>query len=379
MAREKVKWNRLEMKWLVITAAWTIVILFFVTQIVARSLVTDYPVSFFRALSWQLVSGYLQLAFFPLILWLGNRYRFERDTWKRSLGVHLLSAALITLITQAIDALVLPYLGYPPGRQLGSFWETYRVFLVYNFHLNLALYFVILGVQYGIRYYQMYRERELRATQLEARLAQSRLQVLKMQLHPHFLFNTLNTISELVYKDPEAAEHMITDLGELLRLSLENVGVQEVPLYQELDFLKKYLEIEQTRFHDRLRVEMEIDPQALDAAVPNMILQPLVENAVRHGIAPRASGGRVVIGAARENGTLHLRVRDDGCGPPGGDPASLKEGVGLSNTRARLKHLYGAAHQFHLQGANDGGMCVDFTIPYRAALPGTYEDTDAYR
>jgi two-component system, LytTR family, sensor kinase len=371
--------NRVGMKWLLIAAAWTIVILFFVTQIVTRSLVTDYPVSLFRALSWQLFSGYFQLAFFPFILWLGNRYRFERGTWKRSLIVHLLAASLITLAHQAVDALVLPYLGYPPGRQFGSFLETYRIFLVYNFHLNLALYFLILGVQHGYRYYLMYRERELRATHLEARLAQSRLQVLKMQLHPHFLFNTLNTISELVYKDPEAAERMITDLGELLRLSLESVGVQEVPLYQELDFLKKYLEIEQTRFHDRLRVVMEIDPQALDAAVPNMILQPLVENAVRHGIAPRASGGRVVIGAARENGSLHLRVSDDGCGPPGGDPRSLKEGVGLSNTRARLKHLYGVTHQFHLQSGNEGGMSVDFTIPYRAAIPVTHEDTDAYR
>lgn len=362
------------MKWLLITAAWTLVILFFVTQIVTRSLVTDYPVSFWRALSWQLFSGYVQLVFFPLILWLGNRFRFERGHWSRSLVVHIVAASLFTLAQQAVDALVLPSLGYPPGRQFGSFFETYKIFLVYNFHLNVALYAVILGVQYGIGYYRMYRERELRASQLEARLAQSRLQLLKMQLHPHFLFNTLNTISELIYKDPEAAEQMITDLGELLRLSLESVGVQEVPLYRELDFLKKYLEIEQTRFHDRLRIEMEIDPRALDAAVPNMILQPLVENAVRHGIAPRAAGGLVSIRAARENGSLRLRVSDDGCGPPGGDADSLKEGVGLSNTRARLQHLYGAAHQFRLRGAGDSGMTVDFTIPYRSARPQTHTD-----
>lgn len=365
MNRAQFTSNRRLMKWLIISALWTLVILFFVTQIVIRSQVTSYPVSFWRALSWQLFSGYLLLAAFPLILWLGKRYRFRRGQWQRSLIVHLLAASLITLAQQAIDALVLPSLGYPPGRQFGSYWETYRVFLVYNYHLNVALYAVIVAVQYGIEYYLMYRERELRATQLEARLAQSRLQILKMQLHPHFLFNTLNTISELVYKDPEAAERMIADLGELLRLSLDTVGVQEVPLYQELDFLKKYLEIEQTRFHDRLRVEMEIDPQTLDAAVPNMLLQPLVENAVRHGIAPLAAGGCVFIGAARDNGTLQLRVSDDGRGVFGGDPAAIKEGVGLSNTRARLLQLYGAAHQFQLQGATAGGLTVSVVIPYR--------------
>lgn len=356
-------------KWLLIWAVWTFIIIFYTTQIVTRSQAAGQPISFFRAASWQLFSGYLLLAFFPLILWLGRRFPFERGRWKSSTIIHLIAGSLITIVHQAVDAFVLPHIGYPPNRQFGSYLETYRFFLLFNFHLNASVYCVVIGAQYGLRYYEMYRERELRATQLEARLAQSRLQILKMQLHPHFLFNTLNTISELVHKDPEAAEHMITTLGELLRLSLESVGVQEVPLHQELAFLRKYLDIEQTRFHDRLHVEMSIDPQALDAAVPNMILQPLVENAIRHGIAPLASGGCVSVAAARDNGALHLRISDDGCGPPGGDPGSLKEGVGLSNTRARLQHLYGQGHTFRLKGAANTGMTVSLTIPYRPVSP----------
>jgi LytS/YehU family sensor histidine kinase len=158
---------------------------------------------------------------------------------------------------------------------------------------------------------------------------------------------------------------MITNLSDLLRLSLDSVGVQEVSLQQELEFLKKYLEIEQTRFHDRLRVKMDIDPQSLDASVPNMILQPLVENAIRHGIAPLASGGQIEISAARDNGALHVRISDDGRGLPGGDATTIKDGVGLANTRARLQHLYGSAHRFELHGSATGGLTLNLSIPYR--------------
>jgi LytS/YehU family sensor histidine kinase len=260
----------------------------------------------------------------------------------------------------------------------GSYFQAYKFFLFVNFHLALFFYWAILGVNYAIDYYQKYRERELRASQLETRLAQARLQVLKMQLHPHFLFNTLNAISELVYKDPESAEQMITNLSDLLRLSLENVGVQEVPLKQELDFLNKYVEIEQTRFHDRLQMNMEIEPETLDACVPNMILQPLVENAIRHGIGMRSSGGKIEIGADRVDGMLHLFVRDNGRGLLNGEKKALKEGVGLANTRARLAHLYGAAHRFDLKNSPGGGLMVDLAIPFRNILSDD-EDSDINR
>jgi signal transduction histidine kinase len=367
--------KRQALKWLMIIGVWTLVALFFTSQFVAQSHAGSHPLPFLRVLSWEIFSCYIWLPFLPLILWLGRRFRFERKQWVLSLLVHLMAGLLIPLVQQGIDAWVLPHLGYPPRQSFPSFLAAYKFFLLINYHVNVATYWAIIGVQYGIRYYHMYRERQLRASQLEAKLAQSQLQILKMQLHPHFLFNTLNTISELIHKDPDVAEQMVTNLSDLLRLSLESAGRQEVPLQQELDFLEKYLEIEQTRFHDRLRVRIEIDPQSLDASVPNMILQPIVENAIRHGIAPLACGGEIEIQAMRENGSLRLQVRDDGRGLPDGNVNAIKEGVGLSNTRARLNHLYGAAHQLELESVPDGGLRLRMTIPYRSfAAVASHED-----
>ena len=197
-----------------------------------------------------------------------------------------------------------------------------------------------------------------------------------MQLNPHFLFNCLHSISSLMHQDVEGADRMITQLGDLLRAALANSDTQEVPLRQELDFLRRYLEIEQTRFGDRLAVIMEIAPDTLDAQVPNLILQPLVENAIRHGIEPHAKAGRVELRARRQDGSLALEVQDSGAGLRAG--ASANEGVGLSNTRARLRELYGASHQFELQDASDGGLRVRLRIPFRSEAV-SYENPDADR
>jgi two-component system LytT family sensor kinase len=190
-----------------------------------------------------------------------------------------------------------------------------------------------------------------------------------MQLHPHFLFNTLNAISTLVHKDPEVADRMIARLSDLLRLTLENIGVQEVRLAQELEFLERYLEIERMRFPDRLEVRMRIAPETLDARAPYLILQPLVENAIRHGIAPRSTRGRVEVRAERKNGMLILEVRDDG---PGISPkANPKKGLGISSTRARLEKLYGAAHRFDLSNASEGGLVVTLAWPFQVMTAGS--------
>jgi two-component system, LytTR family, sensor kinase len=376
-SKENNWWHRLS-KWLLIAGVWTLIALLFTGETLMHSYVTGRPLSWWRALSWELFSCYVWLAFLPLIFWLGRRFPFERGRWPRSLLVHALAGLVIPLLQQAVDTVVLPHWGYPPLVGLNTFGETYRAFLLLNFPISIAIYWVSLGAQAGIGYYRMYRERELRASQLEAKLAQSQLQILKMQLHPHFLFNTLNTISELIHKAPDAAESMVTDLSDLLRLSLQTVGRQEVSLQQELDFLGKYLQIEQARFHDRLVVQMRIDPQSLDASVPNMILQPLVENALRHGLAPLACGGQLLIQATREYGSLLLSVSDDGVGLSGHDNGAIREGVGLSNTRARLRHLYGEAHQFEMQGAPDRGLTLRMTIPYRRFVEAD-DDQDAYR
>jgi len=186
-----------------------------------------------------------------------------------------------------------------------------------------------------------------------------------MQLNPHFLFNTLHSISALIHKDPIIADKMIMRLGDFLRLTLENEGAQDVSLQQELDFLRCYLEIEQIRFQDRLTVEMKIDPEARDVSVPNLILQPIVENAIRHGIAPRSYPGIIDIRAQRKNGMLRIEVKDNGLGLADGTDsrAPWKEGIGLSNTRARLQQRFGDAHRFHLNNAPEGGLVVTFEIP----------------
>jgi sensor histidine kinase YesM len=214
----------------------------------------------------------------------------------------------------------------------------------------------------AISYFRQARDRE----HLEARLARAQLQTLKLQLQPHFLFNTLNTITALIGVDPRVAERMVSGLSELLRLSLRNAGEQEVPLSRELELLEHYVEIQQIRFRDRLTVTVDVAPETMRALVPNFILQPLVENAIRHGIGPRAAPGHVDVRAYRENGALHLRVADNGVGARARRSESAGEGIGLGNTKARLEHLYGAEHAFTAQGGRDGGFVVDIVIPFRA-------------
>lgn len=357
--------NRKFVKWVGIWSVWTLFALFFASQFALQNQFSPNPVAFWRILVWQLVSGYIWFGISPLILFLARRFPFDEGRWRTSIPVHVVACIVIALFQLLIDAFVLTRLGYPANRSFPNFFEAYKFFVLVNLHLSILIYMGVVAIWSTYTYYQKYRERLLESSQLEARLAQSRLQVLKMQLHPHFLFNTLNAISELIYRDPESADRMLTDLSDLLRLSFENLEVQEIPLKQELEFLEKYLEIEQMRFHDRLSVNMDISPDVLDASVPNMILQPLVENAIKHGIAPRSSGGRIDINAARSNGHLEIEVSDDGLGVPFGDLNNLPEGVGLSNTRRRLRHLYGDEHKFDLRKLEKGGLGVSLEIPFR--------------
>lgn len=352
-------------KWLIIFGIWTLFGLFFASQFALQNQLSESPIPFWRILSWQLASGYAWFIASPLIFLLSKRFPFEDGKWKASAPIHLLASILVSLGILAVDTFVLPRLGYLERFQLQSFWETYKILFFVNFHFSIAIYWGVVAIHQAILYYRKYRERELATSQLEARLAESRLQVLKMQLHPHFLFNTLNAISELIHRNPDVADRMITDLSDLLRMSFENLEVQEIPLSQELEFLRKYLEIEQTRFHDRLEVKMDIGADTLDASVPNMILQPLVENAIKHGISPKAEGGHINIKAIRNNGSLELSVCDDGIGA--GETAGSRgsEGVGLSNTRRRLKHLYGDRHRFEFRTLGDRGVNVSLDIPYR--------------
>ena len=309
-----------------------------------------------QALIWYSVAPLI-----PPILWAGRRFRLERRSWHKLVPLHL----ALTLVYDALCTLISLSLFRLSGT-LPTWGNSLPVFylsrVIVRLPISIISYWAILGAGYAFEYYRKYREQQLQAARLEARLVESQLQALKMQLHPHFLFNTLHAISALMDEDVKAARRKIARLSELLRLTLENAGQQEVTLRQELEVLERYLEIEQIRFQGRLTVEWQIEAATLEARVPNLILQPLVENAVRHGIAPVSAAGRIEIRAARSDGKLELSVRDDGPGLAA-DSEAFKQGIGLSNTRARLQQLYGGAQHLEISNAAEGGLVVRLTIP----------------
>ena len=347
----KRRWIR----WLLALLGWTAVALFFASQTYLSYKYSGGQAHFWLVLKMNLIEWYGWGLLAPGIFWLARRFPLEQGRWGRSLAIHSVAGVGVSLLKWTLNNLLRRYL-------LGLSGSMY---LIYVFHQNLVTYWIVVAATQGYLYYSRYRQGELHTAQLSAQLAQAQLQALRTQLHPHFLFNTLNAISTLVHKDPEIADRMIARLSDLLRLTLENIGVQEVRLAQELEFLERYLEIERMRFPDRLQVRMHIAPETLDARAPYLILQPIVENAVRHGIAPRSTPGTVEIRADCKNDRLVLEVRDDG---PGVAPNSnLKDGVGISSTRARLEKLYGTAHQFELHNAAEGGLVVTLAIPFRLA------------
>ena len=363
------------LRWLFIIGFWTFFGALNGSQMYLgiRSEGMDIPLS--RVFAWQMLGWIPWALLTPAVLWLGRRFPLERPGLARNLSVHAAACALVAAAHAALftvaNMLLSPFESRPR-----SFLEMFYGRLTSQFHIDLLIYGAVLGTSYAVGYYARFREREVRATQLEARLAQAELQALKMQLHPHFLFNTLNGIAGLVRdKKNSAAVEMIAGLSDLLRYTLDGAGRQEVTLREELEFLELYLGIQQKRFPDRLRVEMSVEPNALEALVPNLILQPLVENAIRHGVSRRAAGGTVGVAASREGGMLRLRVYDDGPGlrrdaqpeANGDEPheGSTSTGIGLSNTRARLRQLYGDAQSFEVFDREAGGVEASLSLPFR--------------
>jgi two-component system LytT family sensor kinase len=305
------------------------------------------------------------LALLPAV-WLAHSFPIRGGRWMAPVLVHVpASVVLGTAKAAACVWLSVSFAYLKPA--------DFTDYLAGDLPFNILSYWAVVGVVHGVDYYRRYREREqaaahfqLRASRLEAELARAQLDALKMQLQPHFLFNTLHSISALIHEDPEAADLMVWRLSDFLRLVLENVGAQEVPLRQELYFLERYMAIQQTRFQERLRWELEVPPEALDARVPNLVLQPLVENAIRHAVEPRSSPGSIRIQAHLRGGRLVLEVRDDG---PGLQPAGTGagRGLGLANTRARLEHLYGPEQSCTVEEHRDGGVVVRITLPFGRA------------
>lgn len=328
-----------------------------------------------HALSRELPFWFLWVALAPVVLWTVRRFRFERRRLAISLPAHLAVAAALMLAHSALLLAAHRLLPYPTPE--GPFWTVYTRGLLFRVPTELLGYLVLFVAIVAWEYRVRFREREVAAADLSRQLAEARLQALRMQLNPHFLFNTMNSIAMLVRRgDSAQAVRMLAGLSELLRYVLEEKPPQEVPLRQELAFVERYLEIERARFPDRLRVTIDATPDALDALVPNLVLQPLVENALRHGVSRRATLGTIEIRAHRADGDLLLAVADDGPGlgtasrdgvtPESGIPVS-SGGIGLRNTANRLAQLYGGRGRLELESPESGGVVARVRVPFRPA------------
>ncbi|HEX2251321.1 MAG TPA: histidine kinase [Gemmatimonadales bacterium] len=344
--------------WILALGGWTLVglgyfaSLAFQTRTPQDTPSTEWP----RLLVYAVGTGWIWAALTPPVLWLTRPADFAAGQRSRSIALYALTGALFFLGSGACVWLLGMATGLATSNQ---FWS---VLLVEEAETRLLAFLAIVTLGWSARYFALYRSRHLHASDLETRLAKTHLQVLKMQLQPHFLFNTLNTIAELVHTDPVAADQMITRLGRLLRLSLDHASHQVVPLRQEADFLRVYLAIEQVRFQDRLQIVWDLAPETLDAAIPTLLWQPVLENAIRHGVTPLGGRGQVVISSRREAEDLVLEIRDNGQGlPPGGLP---REGVGLRNVRQRMDQLYGPRARFTLAPALGGGTVATLRIPF---------------
>ncbi|MDX1951255.1 MAG: histidine kinase [Verrucomicrobiota bacterium] len=348
------------LRWGLFLLFWTLTSVSFAMQFYWSSSRAGYPVSFAQALASSMLDWYLfGLLSIPMAA-LSRRFPLGKKDWETMGLVHLLASGLFSLAYVSLRTC----LGLVQGALSGNevlFSRLFVELLVKTFHLNIWIYWVILIVTHAMDYYRKFHDRELRAVELEKRLTQARLQALQMQLNPHFLFNTLHTISALMHKDVEAADRTLSRLSELLRLALDTTDEHEVTLEQELGFLQRYLEIEQTRFRERLRVEFKIAPDTLNAQVPNLLLQPIVENAIRHGIEPHARAGLIEISSMQENGRLKIAIRDNG----GGLNGKMREGIGTSNTRKRLQQLYQSDQSFELRNRPEGGLEALLSLPFR--------------
>ena len=357
--------------WVKYWLAWTAAGLFYITQDFMARLAFNESFRLRNVVLGWMGDMYVCAAFTPLILWLGRRWPVDAPGRSRTIALHLAASLAFALVSTAFEVPVLAALGMLPGMShsnslVSGFWILLRI----DLHGSIIRYWVVIVLQALFRSNREARRRErealelkIHSAQLAGQLTASQLSALKMQMHPHFLFNTLSAIMVLVrqQKGPEA-EAMLSRLSDLLRNTLDDVEAQEVPLWRELDFLRLYLSIEQVRFADRLRVRIDAGPELSDALVPHMALQPIVENAVRHGLGQSEEPVLIHVSVSRSNGHLTLTVTDDGPGCPA--PVFEEKGIGLTNTRNRLKCLYAGQATFSAENRDPRGVRVTMTLPY---------------
>jgi two-component system LytT family sensor kinase len=327
---------------------------------------------FVSALRLNLVQFYLWALLTPLLYRFSRRFPIElRPLNVRNLLLYFPAVISFAGIHQVIHLAVLWSISPRWRQRYPALMDCYRAYFAFGFYIDLIIALLIVIAVHALLYYQNFRASELAQSSLKTQLAQAQLRALKMQLHPHFLFNTLHSISSLVLEDPPKANSMIARLGDFLRLTIENSEQQLVTLKEETEFLRCYLDIEQVRFGDRLTVTFALEPQTLSAQVPHLILQPVVENAIQHAIAPRAVRGQINIQANRVDSLLRVTVSDNGPGITLNAIGPAKKCVGLTNVRTRLQQIYGPDFRFELTNAGNGGLTVLIEIPFqREAHPG---------
>jgi two-component system LytT family sensor kinase len=349
--------------WRVVFTLWTLVGLFTVGELCLSRLVRGRPMPTWQNLLIPQTNVWLWVLLTPSIFWFARRLPLERGAWRLNAALHLLLGLVYAAISSGFDYGMATVL---EGEGAFTFLQAYS----FAAFINVQGYFVTMLIAQGLQYYEQLHERQLRASELESQLWQTRLQALEMQLRPHFFFNSLHSVASLIRAgESREAVRMIGGIGDLMRAVLRRDGAQEVPLRQELELVEQYLAIERIRFQDRLEVRVEAEPETLDARVPHFILQPLVENAIRHGIEASEGRGRVELSVSRDGGALRLRVRDTGAGPTAKQLAEGGRGVGLANTRARLQHLYGGDYRFELGHAEGGGALVKVDLPFLVSAP----------
>jgi two-component system, LytTR family, sensor kinase len=336
----------------------------------STSLLSELTLPFINDLIYALLT--------PLVFGIALRSPVQRSNWARRAVFYVAGSLAFTLAHVFLRGLVYPvwdprvrgyaYAAWNPQTHILSVqWILFERLFLYNLVEDIfSIYLPIVLIAHAVCYYRRFRDRELRTSELETQLAKAHLQALKSQMQPHFLFNTMHSISALMLTDVRAADKMMARLSDLLRMSMENAGIQLTTLSRELEFVTGYLEIEKVRFEDRLKLVLDIASDTLDAQVPHLLLQPFAENAIRHGIAKRSAKGEIQISASHDGRDLDLRVKDNGPGIDQTEGLSFKDGLGLRTTRERLRTLYGADQSLDIRNVPGGGLEVKIRIPFHA-------------
>ena len=369
MGNFKISYRRAALVFL----GWTLVSIIFAGISYAAAIgENNKEFGFISALRLNLVQFYLWAILTPLLFRFSRRFPIElRPLNVRNLLLYFPALISFAGIHQVIHLAVLWSITPRWRQKYPALTDCYRAYFAFGFYIDLIIALLIVIAVHALLYYQSFRASELAQSSLKTDLAQAQLRALKMQLHPHFLFNTLHSISSLVLEDPPKANSMIARLGDFLRLTVDNSDQQLVTLKEETEFLRCYLDIEQVRFGDRLTVTFELEPQTLSAQVPHLILQPVVENAIQHAIAPRSTRGHINIEAKRLNSLLRVAISDNGPGISSNANLPWKQGVGLTNVRTRLQQIYGPDFRFELMNTNGGGLTAVMEIPFeREPNPG---------